>query len=256
MRKITTILLSFALLSLGSCGNSKERDNKNNEDLTKEVTHQDISAVDFHAESEDNSWKLSITFDGEIVFTDTKNDIQFMAENNEKVVAQGADIVNISAENKTHVIRVNIDIAECMRDGKKVNIMIRKIKDKNGLDYEGCGYYRGTPQLHDIWAIHELNGRAVDAKQFPKELPHFEFNLVTKQMSGFAGCNQVNGNLKFEYNRMIIEPLSSTKMYCGETSTLENEILNILRSKPIYSHNELHLTLESKEGSITLKKVD
>ncbi|PWH86925.1 META domain-containing protein [Brumimicrobium oceani] len=256
MRKITTILLSLTLLSLWSCGNSKERETKSNEDLKTEVSHQDISGVDFYAESKDNTWKLSITFDGKLVFTDTKNDIQFMAENNEKVVAQGADIVNITAESKTHVIRVNIDIAECMRNGRKVNIMIRKTNEKNGLDYEGCGYYRGTPQLHDIWAIHEINGRAIDAKQFPKELPHFEFNLVTKQMSGFAGCNQVNGNLNFEYNKMIIEPLSSTKMYCGETSTIENEILNILRSKPIYSYNKLILTLESTEGSITLKKVD
>jgi heat shock protein HslJ len=256
MKKITVLLLSFTLLSLGSCGNSKERENKSNDKVTSEVSHQDISGVDFHAESKDDSWKLSITFDGKIVFTDTENDIQFMAEENELIVAQGADVVNVMAQNATHVIRVNIDIADCMRDGKQVNIMIRKIKVKDGLDYTGCGYYRGSPQLHDIWALHQINGKEISADQFPKELPHFEFNLVTKQMSGFAGCNQVNGALKFEYNKMIIEPLSSTKMYCGEASNHENEILNILKSRPIYSLNKLHLTLESTVGSITLKKVD
>src|SRR5690554_720654 len=212
MKKITLMLLPFTLLSLGSCGNSKERKTKNNESVTTEVAHQDISSVDFHAESVEDSWKLSITFDGQIVFTDEKNEIQFLAKNSEKQVAQGADVVTISANNETHILLVNIDIADCLRDGKQVNIMVRKNNEKNGLDYTGCGYYRGTPQLHDIWALFMLNGVEVTADQFPKELPHFEFNLVTKQMSGFAGCNQVNGGLKFEYNKMIIEPLSSTKM--------------------------------------------
>jgi heat shock protein HslJ len=256
MKTITLVLWSFTALLLGSCGNSKEIDDKKNETVPKEVTHQDISGVDFYANAEDESWKLSITFDEEIVFTDTKNNIQFSSKNIDKQVAQGADVVNISAKSKTHVFRINIDIAECKHDGKQVNIMVRKISEKNGLDYNGCGYYRGSPQLHNIWALHQINGKEITADQFPNELPHFEFNLETKQISGFAGCNQVNGKIKFEYSKVIIEPLSSTKMYCGETSTVEEDILNILRSGPIYSINNLQLTLESVEGSIILKKVD
>lgn len=256
MRKITLVLLSCTLLTLGSCGNSKERDNKKDSAVTTEVSHQDISGVDFYANAKDDSWKLSVTFNGQIVFTDTKNDIQFIAEDNEKIIASGVDIVNISASNRTHIIRVNIDIAECMRDGKQVDIMIREIDSKEGIDYSGCGFYRGKPQLHDIWALREINGVEISAKEFPRELPHFEFNLVTKQMSGFAGCNQVNGQIKFAYNKMFIEPLSSTKMYCGETSTIENEILGILKSSPNYGIDNLVLTIESKDGSLKLKKVD
>ena len=256
MKKITLILLSLTLLNLGSCGNSKEKNDNNDNEAIAEVLHQDISSVDFHAESKDDSWKLSVTFDGKIVFTNMQNDIQFMAEKNELIVAQGANVVNISAKNATHVIRVNIDIADCMLNGKQVHIMIIEISRKNGLDYSGCGYYRGTPQLHDIWAVHQINGKEFSAKQFPEELPHLEFNLVTKMISGFAGCNQVNGDLKFEYNKMIVKPLSSTRVYCEETSKIENEILAILRSYPIYNVSGLELTIESIEGVIVLKKVD
>lgn len=250
------ILLSATLLSLGACGNSKERDNKNIESLISDAQHQDISGVDFYANAKDNSWQLSVTFDGKIVFTDSKNNVAFISEKNEKQVASGADVINITAENGTHVIRVNIDIADCDKSGKQVNIMLRKTAEKNGLDYSGCGFYRGKPQLHDIWALESINGKEVTAKQFPKELPHFEFNLVTKKMSGFAGCNQVNGDLKFGYNKMMIEPLASTRMYCGETSELEEEILAVLRSETYYTHEGLSLTIESTKGVIVLKKVD
>ena len=92
MKTITLVLWSFTALLLGSCGNSKEIDDKKNETVPKEVTHQDISGVDFYANAEDESWKLSITFDEEIVFTDTKNNIQFSSKNIDKQVAQGADV--------------------------------------------------------------------------------------------------------------------------------------------------------------------
>lgn len=255
MKKIALLVLTASLLSLGSCGNSKERDIKI-DTVTNEVIHQNISTVDFHANGSENSWQLSVTFDGKIVFTDSENKVSFISEENDIQVASGADIVNITAENETHVIRVNIDIADCEKSGKQVNIMLRKISEKNGADYTGCGFYRGKPQLHDIWALKSINGNEVSAEQFPKELPHFEFNLVTKKMSGFAGCNQVNGDLKFGYNKMIIEPLSSTRMYCGETSKLEEEILSILKSETTYDHRGLSLTIESIKGSIVLKKVD
>ena len=261
MKFITSIILTGSLFLTIGCGNSKEVKNKNEEKVENqaqmgEAKHPSPTAVDFYASDKEETWKLSVRFEGEIVFTDTKNNISFSSETNKKLVAQGADVVQISSENDTHIIQINIDIVSCMRTGKQVDIMIRKKNEKNGIDYSGCGFYRGTPQLHDIWALHQLNGKELTAKQFPKELPHFEFNLVTKEMSGFAGCNQVNGNLRFEYNKMIIDELVSTRMYCGEASEIENQILTILRSQPVYHLKELHLFLETPEGSIILKKVD
>ncbi|PKR79988.1 hypothetical protein CW751_12240 [Brumimicrobium salinarum] len=75
-------------------------------------------------------------------------------------------------------------------------------------------------------------------------------------MSGFAGCNQVNGNLHFSYNRIKISELVSTRMYCGDASDIENQILGLLRSEPFYRIDGLYLTLETTKGIIKLKKVD
>lgn len=261
MKFITTIILTSLLFLNSGCGNSKEVETKTedkveNQSHMDEVKHPSPTAVDFYASAADDTWKLSIRFGGEIVFTDTKNDINFHSETNEKLVAQGANVIEVYSENDTHIIRVSIDIVDCLKNGKKIDIMVRENGDKKALDYSGCGYYRGTPQLHDIWALHMLNGKEITADQFPKELPHFEFNLVTQQMSGFAGCNQVNGNLRFEYNKMIIDHLVSTRMYCGQASDIENEILRILRNQPVYHLKSLHLILEIPGGTIILKKVD
>jgi|SRR5690554_2096277 len=261
MKFIPTIIISSLLFLSTGCSNSQKVETKtekqvNNQEEKKEVKHPSTTAVDFYASGENDTWKLSVRFGGEIVFTDAKNNISFSSDSNEKIVAQGANVVQIFSQNETHIINVSIDIVTCMKTGKEVNIMIREIDKKSGLDYVGCGYYRGTPQLHDIWALYKLNGEELTAKHFPRELPHFEFNLVTQQMSGFAGCNQVNGNLSFEYNRMIINQLSSTRMYCGDASDLENKILAILRDKPFYHLKDLHLIIETQKGSITLKKVD
>ncbi|RFC53813.1 META domain-containing protein [Brumimicrobium aurantiacum] len=249
MKKLTYALFACVLMTLSSCGNTKETE-------VIKADHQNISSVDFYAENSDENWKLSVTFDGKIVFTDTQNKISFVADSNTRQIAQGADIVNIFAQNATQIFRASIDIADCEKNGKRVNIMLRKSDQKEGYDYSGCGFYRGKPQLHDIWALEQLNGEKVTTDHFPKERPHFEFNLSTNKMSGFAGCNQVNGSLAFEYNRMIIEPLASTRMFCGEATELENTILEIFKSKPIYSHEGLYLTIESPKGSIKLKKID
>src|SRR5690554_390395 len=256
MKSIASIVLISSLLLSVSCSNSKEIKN----DETMEVKDTDsfllLSAADFYANGENDTWKLLIRFGGKIIFTDVENNIVFAAKSNKKIVARGVNIVQIHSENETHSIQVSIDVAECMKTGKKVNVVIKKLNERKNMEYEGCGYYRGTPQLHDIWALHTLNGREITPEQFPRELPHFEFNLVTQKMSGFAGCNQVNGSLRFEYNKMIIDQLLSTRMYCGEASDLENEILTILRGKPIYHLKDLHLILETTKGSLTLKKVD
>lgn len=260
MKVITSIILTSVLFLSVGCGNSKENNKKKeqveNQSEMGQVKHPSPTAVDFYANAQDESWKLSVRFGGQIVFTDTKNNIYFTSDTNEKIVAQGADVVQLFSENKTHIIHVNIDIVDCMETGKSVNIMVRKTNEKKGIDYSGCGFYRGTPQIHDIWALEKLNGETLTPRQFPKERPHFEFNLNTKKMSGFAGCNQVNGNLRFEYNKMIVEQLASTRMYCGETSDLENEILTILRGQPVYHLKGLNLILETPRGSLTLKKVD
>ncbi len=257
MKTTYNFIAAFALFfTLVSCGNSddlmtdKESDS-NPEDIIP------IKLADFHAEAIDSSWILRVQFDSDLYFEDLSKSMVFKGTVDELHVAQGADVVGIKAKNETHIMRLSIDIVECGNGGRNVDLMLRKSDKKDGINYSGCGHYRGNPNLHNIWAVSSINGQDLNPEKFPKDIPHFEMNLETKHFSGFAGCNDVHGELSFNYNKMNISTLISTKMYCAEVSTVENQILGILRSGPlIYSLKGRNLILENKKGTLTLKNVD
>lgn len=259
IKYITTLILTGLLILATSCGNSKEATTTENvEDNSSNRPSTGIPRfdVDFKAEMDKEGWELEIRYIGGIYFKDTKNNIEILTHQMKKQVAQGANVVSMFSENDAYTIQVVIDVVECQENMKVVNVMVRDKKNNEEYDYEGCGYYRGQQQIHDIWVLESLNGKKLTADQFPKEFPHFEFNLDDKTMSGFAGCNHVNGSIYFDYNRMKIVPLISTRMYCSEVSEIENKILKILRNNPIYHLKELRLSLETTDGSLVLKKVD
>ncbi|MEX2483376.1 MAG: META domain-containing protein [Brumimicrobium sp.] len=259
MKKIKLLSIITLGFVLTSCGNSKETNENNNaqSENSDMIEHPSQNQVDFLAHEADSSWQLSVQFDGDLIFTHPEKEINFKGKIDNITVAQGADVLNIFASNKKEIVRLNIDIVSCNETGKRVNIMHRPVDKKNGDDFSGCGFYRGSPQLDDIWAVTHIDKEAINPAKFPKDIPHFEINLRTKQFSGFAGCNQVNGSLRFEYNKMYIEPLASTKKYCADLSEIENKILKILRNGPvIYTIKGTKLILETTKGYITLKKVD
>lgn len=260
IRLFTFIALAGLLLSGTSCANSKKAKTENKDMTTENTTSPEgflpDYSVDFMASGEDGNWKFAVKFDEEIAFVDKKNKINFHTTEVHTEVAAGANVINVWAENAVYAVQATIDIVDCGRNGKEVNIMVRKKHNKKEYDYEACGIYRGKPQLHDIWALESINGRDFSPELFPREHPHFEFDLAQQKMSGFAGCNQVGGNIRFEYKKIIFDPLISTRMYCQGASDIENEIMKVLNSQPTYDIKELRLYIESPEGSIILRKVD
>lgn len=254
MRNYSRIIVVMLSVVMVACSNSK---NTSMEDMSeKEIEHPSMNLVDFHAEGGDESWKLSIQWDETLYFS-TPEGIHFKGEIQETHVAQGADVVSIFATNSDLYVRVSIDIVDCQKDGKKVDVLIRPEKEKEGENFSGCGFYRGNPKLHDIWAVEAINNDELNPEKFPKDIPHFEINLKEKSLSGFAGCNQVTAPLQFSYNSFTADPLGATKMYCAETSDIEKTILSVLRNQSVhYFFKGNKLILESREGSLTLKKVD
>tara|TARA_B100000508_G_scaffold141026_1_gene145247 strand:- start:17995 stop:18768 length:774 start_codon:yes stop_codon:yes gene_type:complete len=251
-----SILLLLVAGLFFSCGNSKDGMSSNdNTSEDAELISKKLS--DFYAEAPDSSWILRVQFDSKVYFEDINKGLKFSGDVDELHVAQGADVVGISAKSNSHILRLSIDIVDCGNNGKNVDVMLRNKDKKDGTNYSSCGYYRGNPKLHGVWAVEAIDQKALNADKFPKDIPHFEINLETKHFGGFAGCNQVNGQMKFEYNKMNIAPLASTKMYCADVSDIENKILNILRSGPVvYTLKSGKLILENPKGSLTLKSVD
>ncbi len=254
MKNYYRIIAIMLLALMAACSNSK---NTSIETMTDEdVKHPSRNLVDFYAEGPESSWDLSVQWDETLYFT-TSEGIQFKGEIQETHVAQGADVVSIFASNSNIYVRVSIDIVDCQENGKKVDILIRPENEKEGDNFSGCGFYRGNPKLHDIWAVESINDEKLNPEKFPKDIPHFEINLKDKSFSGFAGCNQVTAPIQFSYNKMNLNPLGATKMYCAQTSAIEKTILSILRNHSVhYSFKGNRLILESREGVLILKKVD
>jgi heat shock protein HslJ len=244
----------FTLIS-SSCNTSKKATEIDMSESFK--LHPSDYQSDFTAYDQDSTWKLSIRFGEEIIFTSKTEKISFRATAGEELVAQGANIVKLKSKNDSHAMEITIDVAKCNKTGFIVDMNVQNLASNESYTFNGCGTYNGSPQLYDIWVLTELNGKTLQPGMFRKQMPYMEINLRDKTISGFGGCNEFSSQLTFSYKKMEVGPIAATKMYCAEESKIEKEFFNILNTAPVsYHKKELHLILENSAGSLTFKKVD
>lgn len=249
------VLIGFVLTLLSSSCNS-----------TKKVTETDFSdsfklhpsayQSDFTAYDSDSTWKLSIRFGEEVVFTSKTEQLIFRATPEPEIVAQGINIVKLHAQNEHLKLSISIDVAKCNDTGFLTELTVENSQTGITKNFNGCGQYNGAPLLFDIWALSELNNESIDPSLFRKQVPYMEINLKDKTMSGFGGCNNFNAELNFSYQKMHVGPIAATKMYCAEESKIEREVFSILSSPVRYIRKERLLILENTTGTLIFKKVD
>src|SRR5690606_7690416 len=52
-------------------------------------------------------------------------------------------------------------------------------------------------------------------KIFPDERPHLDFDMASKKVSGYSGCNQINAQIiQPSDNKISFGPIASTRMAC------------------------------------------
>lgn len=254
---VTAIALSglvFTLIS-SSCNTTKKASENNmSESFTSHPSHYQ---TDFSASDSDSTWKLSLRFGEEIIFTSKTEKINFRAEALPEVVAQGVNIVKVGARNEAYFIEITIDVAKCNKTGVITDIQVHDFASNKKTDFNGCGEYNGSPQLFDIWVLTEVNNTSLKPEMFQKQLPYMEINLKDKTITGFGGCNDFSSDLTFSYKKMKVGPIAATKIYCAEESKIESEFFKTLSASPlIYIKKENHLILENSTGSLIFKKVD
>lgn len=247
-----SIFVGFALSI--SCAGPKETEERFTESFQMHPSHYQC---DFSATDADSTWKLSIQFGGELLFTSKTDKIIFKGNTDPEVIAQGADIVMVKAVNSEYEIIAIIDIQKCNETGKHVTVSVKNLTTKQEIEYNGCGYYNGTPKLYDIWVLFAINEQPLSEEAQRLQLPFAEINLKDKTIMGFGGCNEFNGQLSFSYNKIHIQPLVATRKYCDESSQLEEKFLGLMNNETLnYQFKGNILILESQKGSLFLKKVD
>lgn len=245
--------LGLTLLS-SSCNSSKKVTETDFSDSFK--LHPSAYQADFTAYDTDSTWKLSIRFGEEIIFTSKNEKLIFRAPAQPEILAQGINVVKIFGETEFYRAAITIDAAPCNENGFVTDIILEKLNTTEKSTFSGCGIYNGAPHLFDIWALSELNNESIDPSLFRKQVPYMEINLKDKTLSGFGGCNNFNAQLSFSYQKMHLSPIAATKMYCADESKIEREIFSILSGPVRYMRKEQQLILENTTGTLIFKKVD
>ncbi len=112
-------------------------------------------------------------------------------------------------------------------------------------------------QMNDIWALRQLNGKAIDKAQFPRRVPYIDVNLRDNHVGGSTGCNRFGGTFNATGTTVKIGPLMSTKMACATGMSVETEFLTALQAADGYKLTGKNLTLlQGATELMTLGKGD
>ena len=82
--------------------------------------------------------------------------------------------------------------------------------------------------VYGKWVLESLNGKKATKTVFTNGIPYIDIDGAKKSISGFGGCNKMNGSCEIvEGSKFKIDGLIATKMYCEGVP--ENELFALLR---------------------------
>jgi len=250
----------FFFLLLGliySCSNTKESEMNTSIATDPFSLHPSDYQADFVAYGKNNEWKLSIIFEKQIMFTKKDGSIIFRSNAAKPSVAAGADILNFHIESKKEELKVDIDVAKCNENGNLTAVHYNSKKSDVSFSEESCGNYTGDYRLSSLWNLKTINGDSIDDSIFRRQPPFFDINIRESKVSGNGGCNTFGAQMRFVYNAFYMDYITATRMYCDESSGIEEKIFDILRDEKVfYSFEENLLTLETKKGTLTFTKLN
>ncbi len=108
---------------------------------------------------------------------------------------------------------------------------------------------QGRITVNGKWFLQTLNGRKVTDADFTKGLATIDLDPTANRVSGFGGCNNINGTLTiYDGKKIKMEKIISTKMFCEGVP--ENEYLTALRSATNFSVVDNKLQLKDNTGKV------
>ena len=112
-------------------------------------------------------------------------------------------------------------------------------------------------QLHDIWALHTLQGEEYSADMSAKH-PTLELFLADKRVAGNDGCNRLMGSIStISETELVFGSIGGTKMMC-QNMKITDGFNQALRKVVLYERDGLFLILKDTDNNelMMLKKVD
>ncbi len=266
-------LLMLVIITLAACHPSKKT-------TVKEMEHKEPAAVvktlaqdpgkyqdkfekgvDFFANGNEPFWSLEIDFDKYMHFKTLNGiDITTPAVKGEK--AMDAPVTRYAASTEKGMLIIQVAKQECINDMSgekfpyKVTVDVKLNSEVDYTTYKGCGQNLADYKLYDIWVLDSMNHKKVLAADYSRGLPRLEFNLTQNTVMGFAGCNEMSGNIEIMGKAIRFSRIITTKKVCDGIK--EDAYLQQLTNKTVrYSIDKLKLFLQTDDGSTLIyKKVD
>lgn len=119
---------------------------------------------------------------------------------------------------------------------------------KDDMEYKGCGMYLRDSRLSGNWNLVELQGKAINPKEFDRNQPALIIDLAEGRVSGSGGCNRLTGSLEPIGNRINFGPIAATRMACPSME-VENQFLKVLNDGELryrVSEERLELLMGAK----------
>jgi heat shock protein HslJ len=218
--------------------------------------------VYFKATGTEPFWSLEISEDS-LRFQSLTNDFKaFAVPHSEPAQAMDANVKRYQSATADGHMRVQIQQLACVNamSGEEsrytVRVELKRSTDQKFTFFQGCGNYQIDYRLHDLWALEELGGKKVTPAQFEKQLPLLEIKAKEATFMGFAGCNEMNGQLFSERNRLRFIDIRTTRKACAADNQ-EAAFLKALRSATEYRLSNNRLSLSNPDGPLLVfRKVD
>ena len=109
--------------------------------------------------------------------------------------------------------------------------------------------------LHDIWVLESIDGQTYSRVENQNLHPTIEIYLAEERFSGNTGCNNMNGKLTVDGNRIGFSDIVTTKMFCVDVD--ETSFLSDLGKANNYKIEKMRLYLfEDEKEILVFKKID
>ena len=109
--------------------------------------------------------------------------------------------------------------------------------------------------LHDIWVVESIDGVTYSRAENQSLHPTLEIYLSEERFSGNTGCNNMNGGVKVEGEKISLSDIVTTKMFCVDID--ETSFLTALSRANNYKIEKMRLYLFYDEKELLVfKKID
>ena len=109
--------------------------------------------------------------------------------------------------------------------------------------------------LHDIWVVESINGAKYSRAEGQDLHPTVEIYLAEKRFLGNTGCNNMNGSMNVEGDKISFSDITTTKMFCVDVD--ETSFITSLRKANKYKIEKMRLYLYDDDKEVLVfKKID